>query len=40
MRRALDGAKPDGVLVMFLFHPPTRELFDRYARIGVTRPPW
>jgi LuxR family maltose regulon positive regulatory protein len=31
MRRALDAAKPDGVLVMFLFHPPTRELFDRYA---------
>jgi LuxR family maltose regulon positive regulatory protein len=31
MRRALDAAKPDGVVVMFLFHPPTRELFDRYA---------
>ena len=40
MRRALDAATPDGVLATFLFHPPARELFDRYARIGVTRPPW
>jgi len=31
MRRALDAATPDGVLATFLFHPPTRELFDRYA---------
>src|ERR1700749_2434835 len=31
MRRALDAATPDGVLVAFLFHPPARELFDRYA---------
>jgi LuxR family transcriptional regulator, maltose regulon positive regulatory protein len=31
MRRALDIAEPDGALTAFLFHPPTRELFDRYA---------
>ena len=31
MRRALDIATPDGVLAIFLFHPPARELFDRYA---------
>jgi LuxR family maltose regulon positive regulatory protein len=31
MRRALDTAQPDGALTAFLFHPPTRELFDRYA---------
>ena len=31
MRRALDAATPDGVLGTFLFHPPARELFDRYA---------
>jgi LuxR family transcriptional regulator, maltose regulon positive regulatory protein len=31
MRRALDIATPDGVLAIFLFHPPSRELFDRYA---------
>ncbi len=31
MRRALDVAKPDHALTAFLFHPPTRELFDRYA---------
>jgi LuxR family maltose regulon positive regulatory protein len=31
MRRALDIAKPDGALTAFLFHPPARELFDRYA---------
>jgi LuxR family maltose regulon positive regulatory protein len=31
MRRALDVAKPDGALTAFLFHPPARELFDRYA---------
>jgi LuxR family transcriptional regulator, maltose regulon positive regulatory protein len=31
MRRALDVAKPDGALMAFLFHPPARELFDRYA---------
>jgi LuxR family maltose regulon positive regulatory protein len=31
MRRALDLANPDGVLTAFLFHPPARELFDRYA---------
>jgi LuxR family transcriptional regulator, maltose regulon positive regulatory protein len=31
MRRALDAATPDGVLATFLFHPPTRELFDRYV---------
>jgi LuxR family transcriptional regulator, maltose regulon positive regulatory protein len=31
MRRALDAATPDGVLATFLFHPPARELFDRYA---------
>jgi len=31
MRRALDAATPDGVLTAFLFHPPARELFDRYA---------
>ena len=30
MRRALDAATPDGVLATFLFHPPARELFDRY----------
>ena len=31
MRRALDAATPDGVLATFLFHPPARELFDRYT---------
>jgi LuxR family transcriptional regulator, maltose regulon positive regulatory protein len=31
LRRALDAAMPDGVLATFLFHPPPRELFDRYA---------
>src|SRR6202000_2715764 len=31
MRRALDAATPDGVVAIFLFHPPTRELFDRCA---------
>jgi LuxR family maltose regulon positive regulatory protein len=31
LRRALDAAMPGGVLAMFLFHPPARELFDRYA---------
>jgi LuxR family transcriptional regulator, maltose regulon positive regulatory protein len=31
LRRGLDAATPDGVLTAFLFHPPTRELFDRYA---------
>jgi LuxR family transcriptional regulator, maltose regulon positive regulatory protein len=31
MRRALDTATPDGVLGIFLFHPPARELLDRYA---------
>jgi len=31
MRRALKAAMPDGVLATFLFHPPARELFDRYA---------
>jgi LuxR family maltose regulon positive regulatory protein len=31
MRRALDAATPDGVLATFLFHPPAREVFDRYA---------
>jgi LuxR family transcriptional regulator, maltose regulon positive regulatory protein len=31
MRRALHIATPDGALTAFLFHPPARELFDRYA---------
>src|ERR1700733_9646257 len=31
MWRALDIAKIDGALMAFLFHPPARELFDRYA---------
>jgi LuxR family transcriptional regulator, maltose regulon positive regulatory protein len=31
LRRALDAAKPDGAVTAFLFHPPARELFDRYA---------
>jgi LuxR family maltose regulon positive regulatory protein len=31
LRRALDIAEPDGALTAFLFHPPTRQLFDRYA---------
>ena len=31
MRRALDIARPDGAVTAFLFHPPARELFDRYA---------
>jgi LuxR family maltose regulon positive regulatory protein len=31
MGRALAIAKPDGALTAFLFHPPSRELFDRYA---------
>src|SRR5450755_1590478 len=25
------GSKPDGALAAFLFYPPARELFDRYA---------
>jgi LuxR family maltose regulon positive regulatory protein len=31
MRRALDAATPDGAIMAFFFHPPARELFDRYA---------
>ena len=31
MRRALHIAEPDGAVTAFLFHPPARELFDRYA---------
>jgi LuxR family maltose regulon positive regulatory protein len=31
LRRALEIAAPDGVLMIFLLHPPARELFDRYA---------
>ncbi|MFD4508278.1 LuxR C-terminal-related transcriptional regulator [Streptomyces sp. NPDC058457] len=31
MRRALDTVGIDGALTAFLFHPPTRRLFDRYA---------
>ena len=31
MRRALEIAKLDNALMAFLFHPPSRELFDRYA---------
>jgi LuxR family maltose regulon positive regulatory protein len=31
IRRALDMATPDGAVTAFLFHPPARELFDRYA---------
>ena len=31
MSRALDIAAPDRALTAFLFHPPTRQLFDRYA---------
>ena len=31
MRRALEIAETDGAVTAFLFHPPTRELFDRYA---------
>jgi LuxR family maltose regulon positive regulatory protein len=31
LRRALEIATPDGALTAFLFHPPARELFDRYA---------
>jgi ATP/maltotriose-dependent transcriptional regulator MalT len=31
MRRALDTAEVDGAVTAFLFHPPGRELFDRYA---------
>ena len=31
MRRALQVAQPDGALMAFLFHPPARGLFDRYA---------
>ena len=34
MRRALELATPDGALMAFLFHPPARELFDRYAPDG------
>jgi LuxR family transcriptional regulator, maltose regulon positive regulatory protein len=34
MRRALDIAEPDGALTAFLFHPPARELFARYAPDG------
>jgi LuxR family maltose regulon positive regulatory protein len=31
LRRALDIAEVDGAVTAFLFHPPTRALFDRYA---------
>src|SRR5689334_20442208 len=31
LRRALVVAGPDGALTAFLFHPPARELLDRYA---------
>ena len=31
MRRALKIAETDGAITAFLFHPHTRELFDRYA---------
>jgi LuxR family transcriptional regulator, maltose regulon positive regulatory protein len=31
MRRALETVRPDGALTAFLFHPPSRELFDRCA---------
>src|SRR5690242_1926257 len=31
LRRALEIAAPDGALMIFLLHPPARELFDRYA---------
>ena len=31
MRRALDITEVDGAVAVFLFHPPARELFDRYA---------
>jgi len=31
MRRALALAGPEDALTAFLFHPPARELFDRYA---------
>jgi LuxR family maltose regulon positive regulatory protein len=31
LRRALNAARPDGAVTAFLFHPPARELFDRYA---------
>jgi LuxR family transcriptional regulator, maltose regulon positive regulatory protein len=31
LRRALEIATPDRALAAFLFHPPTRQLFDRYA---------
>ena len=27
----------DGAVTAFLFHPPARELFDRYVRIAVNR---
>jgi ATP/maltotriose-dependent transcriptional regulator MalT len=32
LRRALDLAEVDGAVAAFLYHPPTRELFDRHAR--------
>jgi LuxR family maltose regulon positive regulatory protein len=31
MRRALEIAETDGAVTAFLFHPPARELFDRYS---------
>ncbi|WP_210587670.1 LuxR C-terminal-related transcriptional regulator [Streptomyces sp. GESEQ-35] len=34
MRRALETAASDGALTAFLFHPPTQQLFDRYAPDG------
>jgi LuxR family maltose regulon positive regulatory protein len=34
MRRALEIASTDGAVSAFLFHPPARELFDRYAEGG------
>jgi LuxR family maltose regulon positive regulatory protein len=34
MQRAVEVAATDGALMPFLFHPPARELFDRYAPGG------
>jgi LuxR family maltose regulon positive regulatory protein len=34
LRRALEIARTDDALTAFLFHPPARELFDRYVPAG------
>ena len=39
-RGALEIASSEGAVMTFLFHPPTRELFDRYAPAGNEQATW